>query len=98
MGGSRSGKGHILSDLGKDGRGLHWRALGIEGCWSRDIWEVELIGLSDGVNEGAQGKRGVKDDCHISGLRHWIKGCYLLRWQRLGKNRFGTINKSSVLN
>lgn len=96
--GSRSGKGRILSDPGKDDRGLHWRALGTEGCWLRDVWEVELAGLSDGVDDRGQGERGVKDDCQISGLRHWVKGCHLLRWQRLGKNRFGTMNKSSVLN
>lgn len=65
----------------------------MEGGGFRDVQEVELIGLRDGVGRGGQGEGCVKDDYQISALRNWVEEYHLLSWQSLGGNRFGRTNK-----
>lgn len=67
-----------------------WSSPGSEGAGLRDGWEAELTELKV---EGC-----IRADSQISGLRNWVEEFHLLRWQRLGENSFGRMNKSSVLN
>ena len=65
--------------MGTDGSGLDWGALGVEGSGLRDVQEVELIGLIDGVDDRSQGEDVSR--MTISDLRNLVEGYHLLRWQ-----------------
>ena len=63
----------------RDGNGLDWRPLGIGGGGLRDFQEVELIGLTDGADDGGQREDVSRMTTNISGLGNLIEGYCLLR-------------------
>ena len=75
----RSRRWSLPSDLGRDGRGLDWRPLGIEGGGLRDFQEIGLRGLTDGADDGGQREDVSRMTTNISGLGNLIEGYCLLR-------------------
>lgn len=57
---------------------------GSEGGELSDVWEAELTELREGVADSL-GKGCIRADYQISGLKNWVEGCHLLRWQTWGE-------------